>query len=152
MTRRRRFAYQGAFSDMRGLHAAVMDASELLLYLHTALSESNLLDVPIGVAQWRVLTAREVLTALELSAQVFADAAAIVDRVNQARDQCRLMLRAADAADSEETFTYWLQMFALVSRIASGRAPVPREVLSAAQVIVRAHQRKTADEEKQHQL
>lgn len=150
---RRRYCHQGVyFPNSSGLHGALIDLGQLTLCLEALLSQRGLLDAELVPRRDRAtpplpaISVRQAMEALSSAHDVLAKAAAVVDRVDQAIEQCGVMFDAARVVDDEqEQQRRWAVVFNVLVNVAADTCPVPRAQTAAARQTVRqSHQKKKA--------
>ena len=152
MSAHRRYRREGVyFPDMVGLHAALVDAGQLMLCLDALLQSRGLLDVelvprrgPSGHRQLPAVSVRDAIRGLHSAAEVFRRAAQVAERAEQAVDQVGLLFDAAEASNDDEAVSRCMDLYDVCTRIAAGMAPVRREKLTAARAALRAAEGKKA--------
>lgn len=158
--RSRRYAHEGVyFPDMHGLRAALIDMGQLTLCLRGLLRERGLLDAelverrgtgqrpsggPAGPHSLPAISVREALEALESAYRVFSNAASVIQRVEQAIEQCGLMFDAAEAMGDERAQEGWATAFNVCANVSVGACPVPRAETKAARAALRGRDRDKA--------
>lgn len=149
--RSRRYAHEGVyFPDMHGLRAALIDMGQLTLCLRGLLRERGLLDAELverrGTGQRPLpsISVREALEALESAYRVFSNAASVIQRVEQAIEQCGLMFDAAEAMGDERAQEGWATAFNVCANVSVGACPVPRAETKAARAALRGRDRDKA--------